>query len=241
MYAFGLGEPGTPAALRIRRDEQTQDLTILREKGWFSTGQDTRRIEKRDDGIFYVNLSHTKMPEIDARMEEIAQARGVVFDLRGYPNGNHGVIGHLLTEADTSTAWMRIPQIIYPDHERVAGYSMVGWQLQPAAPHIEGHVVFLTEGRAISYAESFMSFIEHYRFADIVGQPTAGANGNVNPFTLPGGCVVSWTGMRTVKHDGSQHHLVGIQPTVPAVRTLPGVREGRDEVLERAIALIHDK
>jgi C-terminal processing protease CtpA/Prc len=49
---------------------------------------------------------------------------------------------------------------------------------------------------------------------------------------------VPWTGMRVVKHDGSQHHLVGIQPTIPVPRTLEAVREGRDELLERALAVI---
>jgi C-terminal processing protease CtpA/Prc len=44
--------------------------------------------------------------------------------------------------------------------------------------------------------------------------------------------------MRVLKHDGSQHHLVGIQPTIPVTRSIAGVREGRDELLERALAAI---
>jgi C-terminal processing protease CtpA/Prc len=60
----------------------------------------------------------------------------------------------------------------------------------------------------------------------------------VNPFTLPGGYTVPWTGMRVLKHDGSQHHLIGIQPTVPVVRSLEGIRSGRDEDLDRALEVI---
>jgi C-terminal processing protease CtpA/Prc len=41
--------------------------------------------------------------------------------------------------------------------------------------------------------------------------------------------------MRVMKHDGTRHHGVGIQPTVPASPTLAGVRAGRDEVLETAV------
>jgi C-terminal processing protease CtpA/Prc len=41
--------------------------------------------------------------------------------------------------------------------------------------------------------------------------------------------------METLRHDGSRHHGVGIQPTIPVSRTLKGVAEGRDELLERAI------
>ena len=152
--------------------------------------------------------------------------------------GNHEVINHLLTEPDTSSAWMRVPQIINPDQKKVVGFTKHGWHLQPKKPHIKGKVVFLTDGRAISYAESYMGFIEHYKLAEIVGQPTAGTNGNINPFELPGGFRVVWTGMRVVKHNGSQHHLIGIQPTVPVQRTIQGIIEGRDEFLEKALEII---
>ena len=41
--------------------------------------------------------------------------------------------------------------------------------------------------------------------------------------------------MRVVKHDGSRHHLVGIQPTVPMTRTIQGVGEERDGLFEKAL------
>ena len=198
-----------------------------------------RPTAKIADGIFYVNLSTSGMPEIDGLMPDLVKARGVICDLRGYPNGNHGLISHLLSVPDTSTRWMAIPKTIYPDRKKPAGYEYVGWQLKPEQPHIPGKVVFLTDGRAISYAESYMSFIEHYKLAAIVGEPTAGTNGNVNPFTLPGGYRLTWTGMRVTKHDGSRHHGVGIQPTVPVHRTIQGIREGRDEQLDGALNLIN--
>jgi hypothetical protein len=44
--------------------------------------------------------------------------------------------------------------------------------------------------------------------------------------------------MKVLKHDGSKHHGVGIQPTVPVSRTIRGVSEKRDEQLERAIAVV---
>ena len=62
---------------------------------------------------------------------------------------------------------------------------------------------------------------------------------HVNPFTLPGGYHVTWTGMRVEKHDGSQHHLVGTLPTVPVEPTVAAIREGRDEYLEAALKIIH--
>ena len=66
--------------------------------------------------------------------------------------------------------------------------------------------------------------------------PTAGANGNVNPFQLPGGFRVSWTGMRVMNHDDTQHHVRGVQPTILLEPTIQAVAEGRDEYVEKALS-----
>ena len=68
-----------------------------------------------------------------------------------------------------------------------------------------------------------------------------GANGNVNRTSLIGRWKITWTGMRVRKHDGAQHHLVGIQPDVRAERTIHGVRAGRDDVLEKGIEVLRQK
>jgi hypothetical protein len=45
---------------------------------------------------------------------------------------------------------------------------------------------------------------------------------------------VNFTGLRVTKHDGTRQHLVGIQPTIPASRTIAGAIAGRGEILEKA-------
>jgi C-terminal processing protease CtpA/Prc len=110
--------------------------------------------------------------------------------------------------------------------------------LPPRSPRIRGEVVFLTNAEAISFAESVLSLVEAYGLGRIVGQPTAGANGTVNPFDLPGGFLVGWTGLKVLKPDGRQLHLVGIQPTVTVERSIAAVRGGKDEYLEKALQLI---
>jgi hypothetical protein len=44
--------------------------------------------------------------------------------------------------------------------------------------------------------------------------------------------------MRVTKHDGARQHLIGIQPTIPASRTIAGVIAGRGEILENALAYV---
>ncbi len=41
-----------------------------------------------------------------------------------------------------------------------------------------------------------------------------------NYISLLGGFEIMWTGMKVLKHDGSQHHLIGVQPTYPVKRTI---------------------
>jgi C-terminal processing protease CtpA/Prc len=235
---FGVGPAETKSSARLQRGREVLEVTFERSAQTpVSAPPALPPIDKLKDGVLYVDLTRASWQDINARIQELAPARGVVFDLRGYPNGNHQVLCHLLREPDKSSAWMKIPLVVLPDREGWT-YQGFGWNLPTASPRIGGRVVFMTDGRAISYAESFMSFVEHYKLGEIVGEPTAGANGNVNSFALPGGYSVSWTGMKVVKHDGSQHHTIGILPTDPCRRTLAGIASGRDEFLEKALEVI---
>ncbi|MCK9628619.1 MAG: S41 family peptidase [Bacteroidales bacterium] len=189
------------------------------------------------DDIVYVNINNADMKDIDTLLPQIKAAKALICDLRGYPRNTTNLITYLMKQEE-DTKWMLVPQIIYPDHKNVAGYQEHGWNLKPSETHIDTKVIFLTDGSAISYAESYMGYIEGFKLATVVGQPTAGTNGNVNPFTLPGGYSIYWTGMKVLKHDGSQHHGVGIIPDVLVNKTIKGVKEGRDEFLEKAIEIV---
>jgi C-terminal processing protease CtpA/Prc len=70
-----------------------------------------------------------------------------------------------------------------------------------------------------------------------VGGATARANGNVNPFRVPGGYAIQWTGLQTLKRDGSRLQGIGIVPTVPVKVTVADIRAGRDAALEKAIKI----
>src|SRR5262245_26285470 len=143
-----------------------------------------------------------------------------------------------LTEKPLTSAQWHIPVITRPDRQGMEFIRPGEWQIAPRAPYLKAKRAFITGGGAISYAESCMGIVEHYKLAEIVGGSTAGTNGNINPFTVPGGYSIVWTGMKVLKHDGSQHHGIGIRPTIPVSRTRGGVAAGRDELLERAVQTV---
>jgi len=188
-------------------------------------------------GIFYVDLSRIDDFDFYDAVEDLAAADGVVFDLRGYPWFLSTVFLSHLIERPVTSDWFNIPIVTRPDRQDWT-WRVIHWILPPEAPRLTGRIAFLVDGRAISYAESVMAIVEAEHLGVIVGGPTAGTNGNINPFPVAGGYVLRWTGMQVRKPDGSPHHGVGIRPNIPVERTLAGLLAGRDEVLERGIAAV---
>lgn len=244
-FTDGIG--GTEVRLLLERGGKRIEVTATRSlyRGGFPAMRGTvrleesrpRNVEEIQDGIWYVNLSRGKWSEINERIQELAKARGIIFDGRkiaGFP----WLLGHL-TDTPLRPPHWQIPQIIYPDQENLVGYDTTGrWTIEPRTPRFTGKAVFLISSRTGSGSESFMGIVENYRLGEIVGEQTAGANGNANLFAVPGGYTLKFTGMRVIKHDGSQHHLIGILPTVPMEMTIAGIRAGRDEFLEKAIEIL---
>jgi hypothetical protein len=201
--------------------------------------------EKRPDsmteiapGIWYVDLTRTTIEQATPMLPKLASAPGIVFDLRGYPtNIGRWILPYLITEANNDQ-WMHIANIDGP-FGRISGWQNFGWRLYPASPHLGGKRVFLTDARAISYSESVMGYIADLKLATIIGSATAGTNGDVVTFTAPSGFRIRFTGMRVTGHDGrTEHHLVGVKPDIQLEPTIPGIRAGRDEVLEQALAVL---
>jgi len=188
-----------------------------------------------EPGIFYFDIDRATDDDLDEALPKLAEAKAVIFDLRGYPKTNDFL--HYLSDKTLQSAFWQIPIVTRPDRQGVPEYDSTQTELAPIEPRIKGRVIFMTGSGAISNAETVMGIIEAYHLADIVGETTAGTNGNFNPFTVPGGYTLVWTGMRVLKHDGSRHHGVGISPTHPVPRTIKGIAEGRDEVLEKALEL----
>jgi len=192
-------------------------------------------ISEAAPGIVYVDLTRATDDAFKADLARMRQAHGLIFDMRGYPNGEMGIdfLRYLSREPMHSDP-MLIPIVTYPDY-RMTEFDRSGeWTLSPLTPYLSAKKVFLTNEREISFSETIMAIVEHYRLGEIVGGPTAGTNGNINPFTVPGGYRITWTGMQVLKHDGSPHHGAG----VPVSRTRAGVANGRDEVLECALSLL---
>jgi hypothetical protein len=235
------GPSGSSVEFEIRRGSDAPfKISLLRVAGVQLREKRPKPIEELKVGLWYVDLdgARANMAEYQKAIHDLAGAEGIVFDMRGYPNDvAMDVLPRLAKQPITSALW-NVPRVVRPDRLDVQ-YQQSRWpEMAPQVPRFRGKVAFITDGRVISYAESVMGMVENYKLGEIVGEPTAGTNGNVNPFALPGGYTVVFTGMKVLKHDGSVHHGVGIQPTILVHRTIAGVAAGRDEMLEAAVAAV---
>ena len=99
-------------------------------------------------------------------------------------------------------------------------------------------MIFIIDQEVVSYGESFMSIVENYKLGIIVGDSTAGTNGNMNAFNLPfDATVIKFTGMNATKLNGSKLVGVGIVPNVTIKPTIEGIKGHRDEMLDKAIEI----
>jgi len=258
LNQFGEGVADSVARLEVAREGQ-EGLQVVelkrsnKRRGYFFKSIrefDGHGLAEVRPGIYYINLYTLSAAELAANGEQLARARGVIFDWRvlgpsldpkaGAMIQPHvDIIPHLIDDPIQASP-MLIPQISLPDR---AGWSYLEstWPVKPLAPRFKGKVVFINEPSSVSYGETCMAMIADYKLATLVGEATAGCNGNANFIELPAGIRVMWTGMDVRRHDHTPFYGVGFGPDVPVVRTLRGIREGRDEYLEAAIAFLEGK
>lgn len=197
--------------------------------------------KKISNDIHYLNLSLIDISTFEYLIPQLKISSGIIFDLRGYPNSNGEIISYLFNKEVTTKPWMFIPITYYPDRQNQKEYLELDWngELKPKMPYLgDKQIVFITDGSAISYSESLLGFIKGLQLGTIVGQPSAGTNGNWNTFSLPGKIKIKWTGMKVVNLDGSQLYGNGVLPDVYVERTIDGVIKGKDEFLDKSIEIL---
>jgi len=233
------GPPGDPVTLTLRRNGGRPFDVVVRYRPAGSPIVDDPRpapIAELRPGIVYLDFSRVTSAMAAEQEALLVSAKGIVFDMRGYPRERLPLLARL-ADRTVRSALFEVPSYAGPDQKRVE-FSEGPWVMDPIRPRLTDNVVLLIDESAISFAESIAGLFKNERLGVLVGSPTAGANGNIARAVVPGGYRIVWTGMRVRNHDGSPHHIVGVVPDVRASRTIAGVRAGRDEVLEEGLEVL---
>jgi peptidase S41-like protein len=188
--------------------------------------------------VGYADLSLLTVAMVDSMFEAFKDTRGIIFDDRGYPQGTAWAIAPRLHAEPVPAAAFQRPLVMGPDSTEWSTYSFVQHTPRGSSWVYRGKTILLVDERTISQAEHTGLFFEAANKTTIVGSPTMGANGDVTTVALVGGMYALFTGHDVRHADGRQLQRVGLLPDVVVRPTLAGVRAGRDEVLERAMALL---
>jgi C-terminal processing protease CtpA/Prc len=196
-----------------------------------------------DENLGYADLRRLKVSEVDPMFDAFAKTKAIILDMRGYPKGTAWAIApRINTRGAKFGARFQRPQFTGDAMSSglVGGY----WFQQPLPvndkPKYTGKTVMLIDDRAISQSEHSGLFFEAANGTTFIGTNSAGTNGDVTSMILPGGIRINFTG-HDVRHiDGAQLQRVGLVPAVRVEPTIKGIREGKDEVLDRAIRYIKE-
>ena len=106
-------------------------------------------------------------------------------------------------------------------------------------PAYLGTTIMLIDERTVSQAEHTGLFFKAANSTIWIGSATTGANGDITSFNIPGGGYIIFTGQAVTHINGKQLQRVGLIPDLEVHPTIQGIREGRDEILEAAMAYLN--
>jgi carboxyl-terminal processing protease len=172
------------------------------------------------------------MPAFNAAMKEFLDADGLIIDLRGNPGGiiamGMGMAGWLIDEKDNYLGTM------YTRNEEVKIIVF------PRPETYDGPVAILVDGLSGSCSEIFAGGLQDLGRARVFGSRTVGGVLPSAIEQLPNGDGFQYAFANYVSRGGQVLEGRGVIPDEPVAPTREGLLQGRDEVLDAAVAWIRN-
>lgn len=210
---------------------EKDSLNIYR---WYTN--DTKKSYKLLDGnIGYITLKSITNEDFDHIKNDFKETKGIIIDIRNYPAT---FVPFALGSFFLAKAKPFVKFTTANTNNPGEFTFTQAMEIPPSKEYYDRKVVVILNELSQSQAEySAMAF----RAGDnttIIGSTTAGADGNSSKIVLPGGLRTMFTGIGVYYPDGTETQRVGIIPDLMVTPTIKGIKEGRDELLEKAIELI---
>jgi carboxyl-terminal processing protease len=183
-----------------------------------------------DNNIGYVDMALLKLEDVNLMMKSLANTKGVIFDIRNYPNFLPFLISDFINSEKRSFLKISESDLSYPGRfileKKTTGKSNKN--------SYKGKIVLLVNEETQSRAEFSTMLLQVGDNVTTIGSQTAGADGNISRFEFIGGysSIISGTGI--YYPDGRETQRVGVKIDIEVKPTIKGIQEGRDEVLEAA-------
>lgn len=187
--------------------------------------------------VGYINLGTVHEEQLSALFEQFYETKGLILDIRNYPS-NFQVVYKLsayLMPYPTPFVQFSNPSIGCPGIYHFNHALIVG---EVREDYYKGKIVILVNEMTQSRAEFFTMAFKQAPKAIVMGSQTAGADGDFAAFSLPGGFSTGITGLGVYYPDGKETQRIGIVPDIEVKPTIKGIKEGKDEMLDKAIEYI---
>jgi hypothetical protein len=189
--------------------------------------------------IGYVYPGTIKNKYLPKIISEVQKAKGLIIDLRCYPSefivfslGEY-LMPDSISFAKFSNTSLNTPGLFTYTKALTVGKSN--------KEYFKGKVIILVNETTQSQAEYTTMALRVAPNATVVGSTTAGADGNVSQFSLPGGINTMISGIGVYYPDGKETQRIGMIPDIVIKPTIKGIKQDRDELIEKAIELINKK
>jgi C-terminal processing protease CtpA/Prc len=240
------GPEGSTAALTIEdASGNRKDVNVKRSASFLAALEIQRAgeaVKLLPGNIGYADLQRLTSADVDGLLEKFRAAKAIVFDARGESHDISERLAARLTEQrDAPAAVLTGPLTMAPDvpQSGVATQSSSFFLVQTIPNSTEwkykNKTVMLIDERTIGQAEHAGLFFEAANKTAFIGSPSAGADGEVTSFVVPGGVTISFSSHDVRQVNGGKLQRLGLQPAVSVSPTIKGVRDSRDEVLEKAL------
>jgi len=234
------GKENTSVKISFQHQGNRTELVLKRDKNWREmrgAPNESPVWKKLDNKTGYVDFGRLEVPQIDSMFKDLQNTDAIILDDRSYPRGTVWTLISYLTDKTVTSANGTTMVASTPDPAlTTVQYEL--WQIpvSPQSIRYKGKIIVLVNETTQSQAEySCMVLQAAYKNVTIIGSQTAGADGDVTGILLPGGINTAFSGHGVHYPDGRPTQGIGIVPDIKVSPTVNGIKEGRDEVLERAI------
>lgn len=243
------GPEGSTAALTIEDASGNRKDVNLKRSASFVAALEIQRageaLKLLSGNIGYADLNRLTSADADGLLEKFRAAKAIVFDARGDSRDiSERLAARLSEQRDAPAAVLTGPLTIAPDvpqsgiATRSSSFFLVQTIPNSSDWKYKNKTVMLIDERTIGQAEHAGLFFEAANKTALIGSPTAGADGEVTSFVVPGGITVSFSSQDVRQVNGGKLQRLGLQPAVSVSPTIKGIRNGRDEVLDKALEYI---
>lgn len=189
-----------------------------------------------DNNIGYITLGSIKNKDIPKIKEEFKDTRGIIIDIRNYPSAFVPFkLGSFFVSSPTPFVKFTTGYINNPGEFTFAEES----EIPESNETYQGKLIVLVNEFTQSQAEYTAMAFRAGDNTTIIGSTTAGADGNVSLIRLPGGLMTWISGIGIYYPSGEETQRVGIVLDIEVKPTIKGIKNGKDELIEKAIELIN--